>query len=615
MDLTPFPAPNARAPARIVSLNGPVLHCTGDGSFAINEAVEVGTRCLSGEVLRLEGDSFVAQVYEDTTGLRPGDPVYGTGTPLAVRLGPAILGGIFDGLLRRLSGAAAEHVVPGCLREESPALDFVPALRAGDAVRGGAILGEARGASGRAQRCLVPPQVAGRVREIAAAGPYTDRQVVGRVVADDGTEHALALSHPWPVRLPRPVAARLPVDAPLLTGQRIIDALFPVARGSCAAMPGGFGTGKTILQQSIAKWCDADVIIYVGCGERGNEMAEVLHEFPRLEDPRTGRPLIERSVIIANTSNMPVAAREASIYTGVTVAEYFRDQGLHVALMADSTSRWAEALREISGRLGELPAEGGYPAYLGTRKAEFYERAARVTTLAGGEGSVTLIGAVSPPGGDFSEPVTQHTQRNARCFWPLDRDRARARFYPAIHPLGAYSDDAPRLAAWWREQGHAERERQRQRFLALLEQEQHLQRMARIVGKESLPPRQRLTLLMAALLNESFLRQSAFSKVDAYASPARQTAMMRLLDRFFDSAEAALAAGAPIAALEQLPVLRRLRRAGEEIGENALAQFEALQAQADAELARLQATAGACPLPEPAAAAAASPSSERSHAS
>jgi V/A-type H+-transporting ATPase subunit A len=582
-----------RAGARVVSLNGPVLRCAGDGTFGINEAIEVGTRCLSGEVLRLEGRDFVAQVYEDTTGLRPGDPVYGTGLPLAVRLSPALLGGIFDGLLRPLSGAVADYVLPGCLHEESPPLQFAPALRVGEAVTGGMVLGEARKQGGRAQRCLVPPDVSGRVTEIVPAGPYTDRQIVCRVVTAGGQERPLSLSHRWPVRQPRPAAARLPADAPLLTGQRIIDALFPVARGSCAAMPGGFGTGKTVLQQSIAKWCDADVIVYVGCGERGNEMAEVLHEFPGLEDPRTGRPLMERSVVIANTSNMPVAAREASIYTGVTVAEYFRDQGLHVALMADSTSRWAEALREISGRLGELPAEGGYPAYLGTRKAEFYERAARVTTLAGAEGSVTLIGAVSPPGGDFSEPVTLHTQRNVRGFWPLDRDRARARFYPAIHPLQAYSEDAPGLAAWWRGQGHGDRERQRQRFLTLLEQEAHLQRMARIVGKEALPPKQRLTLLNAGLLNEAFLRQSSYSKIDCFASPARQTAMMRLLDRFFDATEAALQAGVPVAALETLPVLRRLRRMAEEIGDDALAQFEALLAQAETELAQLRAPAEA----------------------
>jgi len=578
----------AGAMARIVSLNGPVLRCSGDGGFRINEAIEVGTRCLSGEVLRLEGTDFIAQIYEDTTGLRPGDPVCATGMPLAVRLSPALLGGIFDGLLRPLSGAKGEHVMPGCLMEESAPIAFTPALRVGDTIAPGQVLGEARPNGGRAQRCLVPPDVAGRVTEVAPAGSYTDRQIVCRAVAADGTAHVLSMSHRWPVRQPRPVRARLPIEAPLLTGQRIIDALFPVARGSCAAMPGGFGTGKTVLQQSIAKWCDADVIVYVGCGERGNEMAEVLHEFPQLEDPRSGRPLIERSVIIANTSNMPVAAREASIYTGVTVAEYFRDQGLHVALMADSTSRWAEALREISGRLGELPAEGGYPAYLATRKAEFYERAARVTTLAGAEGSVTLIGAVSPPGGDFSEPVTLHTQRNVRSFWPLDRDRARARFYPAIHPLQAYSEDAPALAAWWRGQGHSDRERQRQRFLTLLEQEAHLQRMARIVGKEALPPKQRLMLLNAELLNDAFLRQSSFSKVDAFASPARQTAMMRLLDRFFDTAEAALAAGAPVTGIEGLPVLRRLRRMGEEIGDDALPRFEQLLAQAETELARLR---------------------------
>ncbi len=374
----------------------------------------------------------------------------------------------------------------------------------------------------------------------------------------------------------------------MITGQRIIDSLFPVARGGRAALPGGFGTGKTILQQSVAKWCDADVIIYVGCGERGNEMAEVLREFPQLEDPRTGRPLSERSVIIANTSNMPVAAREASIYTGVTVAEYFRDMGLDVAMLADSTSRWAEALREISGRLGELPAEAGYPAYLGSRKAEFYERAGRVETLSGQTGSVTLIGAVSPPGGDFSEPVTLYTQRNVRCFWPLDRERARARFYPAIHPLNAYSEDAEALGAWWREQGSPRWHEFRRKMLELLQAQVQLERMARIVGKDTLPATQRLALLNAELANEAFLRQSAMSDTDAYCSPERQIAMLRTLMRFIDRAEAALAEGASIEAIQSLPVLRRLRRMGEEIGNERIAAFDALQADLDAALAGLE---------------------------
>jgi V/A-type H+-transporting ATPase subunit A len=378
----------------------------------------------------------------------------------------------------------------------------------------------------------------------------------------------LSATQPWPVRKPRPVRRRLGPDAPLVTGQRILDTLFPVARGGRAALPGGFGTGKTILQESLAKWSNADVIVYVGCGERGNEMAEVLDEFPGLEDPRTNRPLMERTVIIANTSNMPVAAREASIYTAITVAEYFRDQGLHVALMADSTSRWAEALREISGRIGELPGESGYPAYLSSRLAEFYERASRVETLAGDEASVTIIGAISPPAGDFSEPVTSHTKRYVRSFWALDRDRAQARFYPAINPLTSYAEDVDVLARWWQMRGNPDWRIHRQQLLTLLEQQARLERMARIVGKDALPPEQQIVLLCAELMNEGFLYQSSFSVVDRYCSPTRQSAMLRLLMHFVESAQAAVKKDVAPDAIDSLPVLRRLRRLGEEMGED-----------------------------------------------
>jgi V/A-type H+-transporting ATPase subunit A len=384
------------------------------------------------------------------------------------------------------------------------------------------------------------------------------------------------------------VRERLGAHAPMITGQRILDTLFPVARGGRAALPGGFGTGKTVLQEALAKWCDADVIVYVGCGERGNEMAEVLDEFPRLEDPRTGRPLAERTVIIANTSNMPVAAREASIYTAITVAEYFRDQGLNVALMADSTSRWAEALREVSGRLGELPGEAGYPAYLSSRLAEFYERAARVTTLAGQEGSVTIIGAISPPAGDFSEPVTLHTKRYVRCFWALDRQRAQARFYPAIHPLLSYGSDTGELADWWRTAGNPDWLTQRQRALELLEVQSHLERMARIVGRDALPPLQQAKLLCADLVNEGFLRQSSFSKTDRYCSPPRQVAMLAVLLHFMDRAEAAVAAGVPPARLSTIPLLRQLQRLGEEFGEEDLPRLKQLPRQIDYEFDQLQ---------------------------
>jgi V/A-type H+-transporting ATPase subunit A len=373
----------------------------------------------------------------------------------------------------------------------------------------------------------------------------------------------------------------------MVTGQRILDTLFPVARGGRAALPGGFGTGKTVLQEALAKWCDADIIVYVGCGERGNEMAEVLDELPKLEDPRTGRPLMERTVIIANTSNMPVAAREASIYTAITVAEYFRDQGLHVALMADSTSRWAEALREVSGRLSELPGEAGYPAYLSSRLAEFYERAGRITTLAQSEGSVTIIGAISPPAGDFSEPVTMHTRRSVRTFWALDRARAQARFYPAIHPLQSYSTDVDTLAKWWQAQGNPSWPEQRKRVLELLETQVHLERMARIVGKDALPPAQQLTLLCADLVNDAVLRQSSFSETDRYCSPRRQTAILNLVMRFVDLARAAVESGVHPDQVAALPVRRILQRVGEEYGESAISGIEQLWKQLESEFAGL----------------------------
>jgi V/A-type H+-transporting ATPase subunit A len=402
-----------------------------------------------------------------------------------------------------------------------------------------------------------------------------------------GNTHDIGFFHRWPVRQARPIIGRLPADEPMITGQRILDTLFPVARGGQAAIPGGFGTGKTILQETLAKWCDADVIVYVGCGERGNEMSEVLDEFPQLTDPRSGRGLMERTIIIANTSNMPVAAREASIYTAVTVGEYFRDQGLNVALMADSTSRWAEALREVSGRLGELPGEAAYPAYLGSRLAEFYERAAKVKTLAGADGSLTIVGAVSPPAGDFSEPVTSHTKRYVRSFWGLDRERAQARFFPAIHPLQSYSENAQRFSAWWTARGNSEWRTHRERLLTLLERQADLERMARIVGKDALPPAQQLTLLCAELVNEAFLRQSAFSEVDRYCSPQRQTAMLKLILRFVTLAEAKLDDGIPPQRIADLDVLRRLQRMGEEIGESELSKFVELGESVEAAMAGL----------------------------
>jgi V/A-type H+-transporting ATPase subunit A len=584
------------ARARIHWISGPVLRARADGAFVLREAIRVGPAGLLGEVIRLNGDEIVAQVYEDTTGLRPGIEVTGTGALLGIHVGPGLLGHIFDGLLRPLTPPLSTR------------FGFDPTVNQGMTVSPGAVFAHLSVPKGRAQRALVPPDIGGTVTWIASPGEYADHEIVLRLRTDGGTECAVSLRHFWPVRTPRPALRRLAADEPLVTGQRVLDSLFPVALGGKGAIPGGFGTGKTILLEALAKGCNADVIVYLGCGERGNEMASVLEEFPLLEDPRTGRSLMERTVIIANTSNMPVAAREASIYSAVTVAEYFRDQGLHVALMADSTSRWAEALREVSGRFGELPGEGGYPTYLSSRLADFYERAAKVTTLAGDTGSVTLLGSISPPSGDFSEPVTSHSKRYVRSFWALDAKRAQARFYPAVNPLQSYSEDALDVADWWLERysavptararaasGANEWLELRRRFLTLLDEQARLERMARIIGKDALPARQRLTLLCAELINEAFLRQSAFSPIDRYCGPDRQAGMMRLLVHFVELAEAAAATGVTPERIAALEVLRPLTRMGEDIAENQIEAMSALEKQLDQAFTSL--AGGASPAP------------------
>ena len=573
--------------AAISWISGPVLRAVARGPFSLREAVRVGHDALLGEVVRIDRDGILVQVYEDTTGLKPGSEVIGSGLPLSIRVGPGLLGNIFDGLLRPLAGTTSSFVQPGMHAAPPGMFEFTPHLRRGDALRPGQVIGEARGAPGRAQRCLAPPDVEGEIVDVVRAGPLAEDATVCTLRLSDGRERGIAMSHPWPVRVPRPVARRMPAGAPLVTGQRILDSVFPVALGGKAAIPGGFGTGKTVLLEALAKGCNADVIVYLGCGERGNEMAGVLEEFPELRDPATGRPLMERTVIIANTSNMPVAAREASIYCAITVAEYFRDQGLAVALMADSTSRWAEALREVSGRFGELPGEGGYPAYLASRVADFYERAALVEPLAGGSGSITVIGAISPPSGDFSEPVASHTKRYVKAFWALDVRRAQARFYPAIDPLQSYAEDAGEFAPWWAENGNAQWTQLRRRFLTLLDEQARLERMARIIGKDALPLRQQLTLLCADLVNDAFLRQSAFSEIDRVCTPARQAAMMRIIGHFIDLAESAVAAGASPQQLAQMTSLRALQRMGEEIGDADLDRFRDVDAAMESEFARI----------------------------
>jgi V/A-type H+-transporting ATPase subunit A len=567
------PAPAERADAAlldgaadrgtVVRVAGSVVGIRGLRRARLFDMVLVGDSQLPGEIIRLSGGEAVAQVYEPTSGLRAGDPATGTGGPLSIELGPGLLGSIIDGTGRPLTalagsreGNASRPFLSRGARlatlDHTRRFEFRATVTVGETVGPGDLLGTAGDDRGHSHPVLVPPEVSGTVTAIRP-GPAT---VTAAVAEIDGTP--LPLLHHWPVRRPRPVASRLDSVRPLVTGQRVIDTLFPVARGGTATIPGGFGTGKTVLEQQIAKWADADVVVYVGCGERGDELTEVLEEFPRLVDPRTGGSLMDRTVLVANTSNMSVAAREASIYTGATVAEYFRDQGRHVVLLADSTSRWGEALREISSRLGEMPAEEGYPAYLATRLAGFYERAGAVTCQGSNQrhGSLTIVGAVSPPGGDFSEPMTQHTLRMTGAFWALDRDLARARHFPAVGWQRSYT--LYRLDGWFGGEVATSWPRQREWALDMLQQETALLEIAQLLGADTLPPPQQVVLRTARLLREDFLQQSSFDEADAYCPPAKQHAMLSLITAVHDAMAAAVTAGAPVAAVTGAPVLAEI---------------------------------------------------------
>jgi V/A-type H+/Na+-transporting ATPase subunit A len=547
---------DANGAAVVTRVNGPVVEVSAGDGLAMLELVRVGPQHLPGEVISLDGASATVQVYEYTGGLKPGDQVLGTGAPLSVELGPGLLGGVFDGVLRPLRSAGA-RIEPGSAAETlsaDRAWRFSPGVEAGEPLTAGAVLGTVRETEAIEHRVLVPPNTEGVLEWIARAGDYRVSEVVARV---GGAE--LALAQHWPVRRPRPVSTRVPAAEPLVTGQRVLDLLFPVARGSTAAIPGGFGTGKTVALQQIAKWCDAAVIVYVGCGERGNELADVLEEFEALQDPRTGRPLLERTVLIANTSNMPVMAREASVYTGVSVAEYYRDMGLDAVVIADSTSRWAEALRELASRTNELPAEEGYPAGLSSALADFYERAGRVRTLGGQTASVTVLGAVSPPGGDLTEPVTSHTRRFVRSVWSLDRDLAYARHYPAVSWHDSSSRDAEPLAIWQAEHDDPGWGERRARALRLLTDADRIESIAQLVGADSLPPEERVTLRSARLLREVVLQQSAVLANDQYTSPAKQRALLDLVLQVHDRMAAALERGAPIAKVDSFDLSSALR--------------------------------------------------------
>jgi V/A-type H+/Na+-transporting ATPase subunit A len=542
--------------ATVTRVNGPVVEVNAGDGLAMLDLVRVGPQRLPGEVIALDGATATVQVYEYTGGLKPGDEVLSTGAPLAIELGPGLLGGVFDGVLRPLHSAGA-RIEPGGSEEALSAdriWSFSPSVEPGEPLDAGAALGSVRETQAIEHHVLVPPHAGGVLEWIAPEGDYG----VGDVVASvDGVQ--LGLSQRWPVRRPRPAGMRLPAAEPLVTGQRVLDLLFPVARGSTAAIPGGFGTGKTVALQQIAKWCDAAVIVYVGCGERGNELADVLEEFEALEDPRTGQSLLDRTVLIANTSNMPVMAREASVYTGVTVAEYFRDMGLDVVVIADSTSRWAEALRELASRTDELPAEEGYPAGLSSALADFYERAGRVRTLGGKLASVSILGAVSPPGGDLTEPVTSHTRRFVRSVWSLDRDLAYARHYPAVSWRDSSTRDAEQIATWQAENGDPGWGERRTRALRLLTDADRIESIAQLVGPDSLPGHERLTLRTARLLREAVLQQSALVDNDQYTSPAKQRALLELVLDIHDRLTVLLERGTPYAKIDALdlgPVLR-----------------------------------------------------------
>lgn len=549
---------------KIYGINGPVITIKGDVGFSMGEMVYAGKERLIGEVISLTKEFTTIQVYEETSGMKPGEIITGTGATLSVTLAPGILNNIFDGIERPLSEVAK---VSGDFISRGFAVDSLDVhkewdttmvVKKGDKVSGGTIIAEVPETPAIIHKVMVPPGMDGYLISVVPDGRYTINDTLAVLQKADGTEVNLTMVQKWPIRRPRPSARRFPVSQPLVTGQRILDTLFPIAKGGTAAIPGGFGTGKTMTQHSIAKWSDADIIIYIGCGERGNEMTEVLEDFSRLIDPKSGNPLMDRTVLIANTSNMPVAAREASVYTGVTLAEYYRDMGYHVAIMADSTSRWAEALRELSGRLEEMPAEEGFPAYLASRLSAFYERAGMVQNLNGTEGSVSIIGAVSPQGGDFSEPVTQNTKRFVRCFWGLDKALAHERHFPAISWLSSYSEYLPDLASWYADHVGSDFIDNRNQLVSILTQESSLMEIVKLIGGDVLPDDQKLTLEIARVIRLGFLQQNAFHPEDTCVPLAKQKLMMETILYLYQKSKVLISMGMPMSVLREDPIFDRV---------------------------------------------------------
>ena len=548
----------------ISGINGPIVHVKGDPGFTMNEMVYVGHDNLVGEVIGLKAGDTIIQVYEETAGIRPGELVTGTGAPVSVTLAPGILTNIFDGIERPLSeiaktgGAYISRGVNVSALDTEKKWQTHMTVKKGDRVYGGTIIAEVPETPAILHKVMVPPDKEGYVLDVAEDGEYTISDPLVTIQHLDGSEETLTMTQKWPIRVARPTAKRFPATKPLVTGQRILDTLFPLAKGGTAAIPGGFGTGKTMTQHQIAKWSDADIIIYIGCGERGNEMTQVLEEFQELIDPKSGNPLMDRTTLIANTSNMPVAAREASLYSGLTLAEYYRDMGYDVAIMADSTSRWAEALRELSGRLEEMPAEEGFPAYLASRLSAFYERAGMMQTLCGAEGSVSIIGAVSPQGGDFSEPVTMNTKRFVRCFWGLDKSLAYARHFPAIHWLTSYSEYLQDLSPWYKDHVNKNFVDMRNQLMGILNSESSLMEIVKLIGSDVLPDDQKLTLEIARVIRLGFLQQNAFHPDDTCVSLEKQYKMMEVILYLYKKSKALVTMGMPMSVLKEDKIFDRV---------------------------------------------------------
>ncbi|MGA8147453.1 MAG: V-type ATP synthase subunit A [Gallionellaceae bacterium] len=579
---------------KVVEVNGPLV-TVELADVPTGEQVRIGKLELMGEVIARQGEHALVQMYEPTESLRPGEPVVALGHPLSVELGPGLLGGIFDGVQRPLLEHAKQHgdyvprgvYLPPLDRSRLWRFEPQPDLKSGARIEDGAVLGTVQETPSIAHRILVPPGMGGELLEISSASDVTVDAVIARVKSGHGETQELKLFHRWPVRDPRPYRKRDNAVAPLLTGQRVLDTFFPLVKGGRAAVPGPFGAGKTIVQQQIARWADADIVIYVGCGERGNELVDILESFPQLTDPNTGRSLMERTLLVANTSNMPVVAREASIYVGATLAEYYRDQGYDVVMVADSTSRWAEALREVAGRLGQMPVEEGYPAYLASRLAAFYERAGRVTTLSGASGSITLIGAVSPPGGDFSEPVTSHTKEIVQTFWALSKELADARHYPAVDWVESFSGYVASCSGWWAEHVDPRWAEHRALALGILSQAEELARIVNLVGSEALSPPQRWALEGVTLFKEGVLQQSALDPVDSYCSPHKQFALLDQMLAIYQQGLKLLEQGVPVQELLRLPLLASAQRLKARYANDQLDGMREFAAQVSGDFARL----------------------------